>query len=59
MDEIIRALIGKELETEEGRRRLVESMMSPKRCGGLDYIDGKPFYRVGGRLLTPEEYKAL
>jgi hypothetical protein len=47
------------LSTEEGREKLKRSMHMPVRCGGLDYIDGKPFYRCGGKLYTPEEFEKL
>jgi len=39
-------LIAKFLQTEEGRRKLAASMLSPVRCGGLDYDKfGQPRYR--------------
>lgn len=47
------------LSTEEGKKKIVKSMVNPIRCGGLDYINGKPFYRSGGKLYTPEEFKKL
>jgi hypothetical protein len=44
--DVIRILLRDDLKTEESRRKLVESMVSPDRCGGLDYAaDGKPVYR--------------
>jgi hypothetical protein len=36
---------------------LAASMAKPRRCGGLDYIDGKPFYRVGSRHVPAEIYR--
>lgn len=42
--------------TLEERRKIAAHMLSPARCGGLDYVDGKPMYRAGGRLMTPEEF---
>ncbi len=34
-------------------------MVSPARCGGLTYVDGKPMYRAGGKLWTPEEFASF
>ena len=41
--------------TKEEREELVKHLISPIRCGGLDYIDGKPFYRIGGKLIPKDE----
>jgi hypothetical protein len=51
--------IMKLLSTKEGREKISKSMQQPIRCGGLDYINGKPFYRSGGKLYTPEEFSKL
>ena len=40
--------------TDEEIKRLGESLVSPLRCGGLDYIDGKPYYRIQGWLIPAE-----
>lgn len=45
--------------TREERVELARHMVSPARCGGLSYIDGKPMYRVGGRYVTPEEFRTF
>ena len=58
-DEEKQKIIAKMLSTPEGKARLVASMSVPKRCGGLDYINGKPYYRYGGKLYTPEEFDKL
>jgi hypothetical protein len=41
------------------RHLLARSMRQPLRCGGTFYVDGKRYLRVGGRLLTPEEFRKL
>ena len=46
-----RQLVAKHLDTIIA---LLPTMNAPMRCGGLDYIDGKPFYRIGGGLVPPE-----
>ena len=51
----MKSVLKKMLQTEEGRKKIAASMKQPIRCGGLDYIDGKPFLRIGGKLYTPEE----
>lgn len=44
----------------EQRAHVAKHMVSPLRCGGLHYdAEGKPFYRVGSRRLTPDEFLAL
>ncbi len=40
------------IKTPEGRKKLVESMVVPIRCGGGEYIDGKIHYRLGGYLVS-------
>lgn len=47
------------LSTKEGKHKLSESLQPKLMCGGLDYINGKPFYRSGGKLYTPEEFSQL
>jgi hypothetical protein len=45
--------------TLEERKQLAASMYRPTRCGGQDYVDGVPHYRIGGKLLTLKEYRDL
>lgn len=45
------------LKTPEGRKKIASFMVVPIRCGGLDYIDGKPMYRLGGWLVPAEVVK--
>ena len=52
-------IIRKLLLTEEGKKKLIKSMGGKIMCGGLDYINGKPFYRSRGKLYTPEEFRKL
>ncbi len=45
---------------KELMKRLVASMVSPRRCGGLHYDEnGNPYYLVGGKRLSPDEFRAL
>lgn len=44
--------------SEEEKRELAKSLKTPFRCGGLDYIDGKSYYRIGGELVSIEEFNA-
>lgn len=57
--------LGHSMLTAEEKRQLVAKHLDTiiaglaesdhiMRCGGLDYIDGKPFYHVGGGLVPPE-----
>jgi hypothetical protein len=55
----VEVTLSRMLLTPEGRKKLAYSMPSHIKCGGLDYIDGKPFYRSGGKLYTPEEFQKL
>jgi hypothetical protein len=48
-------MLSKLLKTEAGRKQIAQAMITPIRCGGLDYINGKPYYRIGGKLVTPKQ----
>ncbi len=40
--------------------QLAASMVSPIRCGGLHYDEhDRPYYLVGGKRLSPDEFRAL
>lgn len=45
------------LTTKESREQVAAAMVSPRRCGGLDYIDNLPYYRVQGKLFTVDEWE--
>ncbi len=45
------ALIREACRTPEGRAKIAASMISPRRCGGRDYVDGKAYMRTGGCLV--------
>lgn len=45
--------------TEEDIVKIAESMASPIRCGGTEYIDGELYYRIGGRLISSKDLRCI
>lgn len=63
MPEKLKPKLSEILTDPEVLKRLAESMVEPRRCGGMDYDkDGNPRYWIKGKpyptILGPDEPKA-
>ena len=52
-----RKIIKKKCSTPEGRFELAWAMMATVKCHGYECVDGKQYYRYGGKLYDKNEWE--
>ena len=51
-------IIGKAMLSDKGRKQLVDAMVEPVRCGGMEYKNGVGYIMLGGVQYPYTEFHA-